>query len=59
MAILVTNSLTNWFLVNLIDVTLACKDASSRLVEVGSVADVDAEKCVNGSLVCILLLMLG
>ena len=41
------HSLTNWLtdslayyrLVNLIDVTLACKDADSELVEVVSVAD--------------------
>ena len=35
------NSLTDSCLVNLIDVTLACKDASSKLVEVVTVADVD------------------
>ena len=55
----VTNSLTNWLthccLVNLIDVTLACEDANSKLVEVVTVADVDDEKrfttvvCIFGS----------
>ena len=48
---LVTNSLTHSCLVNLIDVTLACEDASSKLVEVVIVADVDAEKGVDDSLV--------
>ena len=37
-----TQSLTNCCLVNLIDVTLACEDANSKLVEVVIVADVDA-----------------
>ena len=36
-----THSLTNSCLVNLIDVTLECKDAKSKLVEVITVADVD------------------
>ena len=49
------HSLTNWLtdccLVNLIDVTLACEDANSKLVEVVTVADVDAEKCVDDILV--------
>ena len=36
-----TDSLTNSCLVNLIDVTLACEDAYSKLVEVVTVADVD------------------
>ena len=31
--------------------TLACEDGNSKLVEVVSVADVDAEKRVDGSLV--------
>ena len=39
--------LTNSCLVNLIDVTLACEDANSKLVEVAIVADVDAEKRGN------------
>ena len=38
-----TNSLTNCSLVNLIDVALACEDANSKLVEVVTVAHVDAE----------------
>ena len=37
------NSLTDCCLVNLIDVTLACEDANSKLVEVVTVADVDSE----------------
>ena len=37
-----THSLTHWRLVNSIDVTLACEDANSKLVEVVTVADVDA-----------------
>ena len=39
-----THSLTHSCLVNLIDVTLACEDANSKLVEVVTVADVDDEK---------------
>ena len=38
-----THSLTHSRLVNLIDVTLACEDAYSKLVEVVTVADVDSE----------------
>ena len=41
MATLVTNSLTDCRLVNLIDVTLACEDANSKLVEVVNVDDED------------------
>ena len=49
---LVTNSLTNSCLVNLIDVTLACEDAYSKLAEVVTVAvaDVDDEDHVGNSL---------
>ena len=51
---LVTNSLPNWLtncrLANLIDVTLACEDAYLKLVEVVTVADVDAEDHVGNSL---------
>jgi len=55
---LVSNSLTDWLtdwltdcrLVNLIDVTLACEDANSKLVEVVTVADVDSEDHVGNSL---------
>ena len=38
-----TNSLTHSRLVNLIDVTLACEDANSKLVEVVTVGDDHAE----------------
>ena len=51
--------LTPSCLVNLIDVTLACEDANSKLVEVVRVADVDAEKCVDDSLVQIWKLSFG
>ena len=55
MATLVTHSLTysltHCRLVDLIDVTLASEDANLELVEVVAVADVDAEKCVDDSLV--------
>ena len=46
----VTPSLPNCPLVNLIDVTLKCEDANSKLVEVVTVADVDAEDHVGNSL---------
>ena len=46
-----TNSLTDSCLVNLIDVTLACEDGNSKLVEVVTVVDVDDEKRVDNSLV--------
>ena len=42
--------LTPSCLVNLIDVTLACEDANSKLVEVVAVADVDDEDRVGNSL---------
>ena len=45
-----TPSLPNCRLVNLIDVTLACEDGNSKLVEVVTVADVDAEDHVGNSL---------
>ena len=45
-----TDSLTHSCLVNLIDMTLACEDANSRLVEVVAVADVDDEDRVGDSL---------
>ena len=44
-----THSLTDSCLVNLIDVTLACEDANSKLVEVVTVADVDAEDHAGNS----------
>ena len=46
-----TDSLTHSRLVNLIDVTLACEDDNSKLVEVVTVAHVDDEKRVDNSLV--------
>ena len=45
------NSLTDCRLVNSIDVTLACEDDNSKLVEVVTVAHVDDEKRVDNSLV--------
>ena len=51
MAMLFTHSLTNCRLVNLIDVTLACEDGNSKLVEVVTVVEVDDEKRVDNSLV--------
>ena len=63
LGMLVSDSLTDWLtdscLVNLIDVTLACEDANSKLVEVVSVADVDAEDNVGNSLLQIWELMFG
>ena len=50
MAMLVTDSLTHCCLVNLIDVTLACEYAYSKLVEVVTVADVSDEDRVGSSL---------
>ena len=50
MATLVTYSLTNSCLVNLIDVTLACHDANSKLVEVVTIADVSDEDRVGNNL---------
>ena len=45
-----TDSLTHCCLVNLIDVTLACGDGNSKLVEVVTVVEVDDEKRVDTSL---------
>ena len=45
-----TDSLTDSCLVNLIDVTLACEDAYSKLVEVVTVADISDENRVGNSL---------
>ena len=47
---LVTNSLTHSRLVNLIDATLACEDAYSKLVKVVTVADFSDEDRVGNSL---------
>ena len=53
MPTLVTKSLTHCRLIHLIDVILACDDANSKLVDVVTVADVDADqsgrKCGVGS----------
>ena len=54
-----THSLTHCCLVNLIDVTLACEDGNSKLVEVVTVADVDDKKRVDDSLVQIWKLKFG
>ena len=59
MGMLVTNSLTHSCLVNLIDVTLACEDAYSKLVKVVTVADVSDEDRVGNSLLQIFKLRLG
>ena len=53
------NSLTNSCLVNLIDVTLVCEDGNSKLVEVVTVVDVDAEDNVGNSLLQIWELTFG
>ena len=54
---LVSNSLTHSCLVNLIDVTQACEDANSKLVEI--VADIDAKDRVGNSLLQIWELRFG
>ena len=54
-----THSLTHSCLVNLIDVSLACEDANSKLVEVVTVAHVDAEDHVGNSLLQIWELTFG
>ena len=63
MAMLVTHSLTNSLtdscLVKLIDVTLACEDANSKLVEVVTVADEDDEKRFDNSCMQIWKLKFG
>ena len=60
---LVSNSLTDWLtdcrLVNLIDVTLTFEDANSKLLDVVSVADIDALECEDYSFVEIMKLMFG
>ena len=56
---LVSNSLTHCCLVNLIDVTLACEDANSKLVEVVTVADVSDEDRVGNSFLQIWKLRFG
>ena len=54
-----THSLTDSCLVNLIDVTLACEDANSKLVEVVTLADVTDEDHVGNSLLQIWVLTFG
>ena len=54
-----THSLTNSCSVNLIDVTPACEDANSKLVEVVTVVHVDAEDHVGNSLLQIWELTFG
>ena len=54
-----TDSFTDSCLVNLIDVTLACEDGNSKLVEVVTVADVDSEDHVGNSLLQIWELTFG
>ena len=54
-----THSLTHSCLVNLIDATLACEHAYSKLVEVVSVADVSDENRVGNSLLQIWKLRFG
>ena len=54
-----TDSLPNSCLVNLIDVILACEDATSKLVEVVTVTDVDSEDHVGNSLLQIWELTFG
>ena len=60
---LITHSLTDSFtdsrLANLIDVTLACEDGISKLVEVVTVADASDEDRVGNSLLHILKLRFG
>ena len=54
-----THSVTPWRLVDLIDETLACEDANSKLVEVVTVANVDDEDRVGNSLLHAWELRLG
>ena len=54
-----THSLTHCYLVNLIDVSLACEDGNSKLVEVVTVADVDDENLFGNSLLHIWELTFG
>ena len=46
--------MTDSCLLDLIYVTLACEDVNSKLVDFVTVAEVDAEKCLDDSLVEIL-----
>ena len=59
LGMLVSDSLTNCRLVNLIDVTLACEDSYSKLVEVVTVADVSDDDRDGNSLLQIWKLRFG
>ena len=50
MVMLVSDSLTNSCLVNLIDMTLACEDTNSKLVDIVTVANVNDEDRVGNSM---------
>ena len=54
-----TDSLTLCRLVDLIDVTLACDDANSKLVEIVAAADVDTEVRIDDGLAQIWKLKFG
>ena len=54
-----TDSLTNCPLVNLNNLTLACEDGNSKLVEVVTVVDVDDEKSFDDSCMQIWKLKFG
>ena len=54
-----THTLTYYRLVNLIDVTPACEDAYSKLVQVIPVADISDEDCVGNTLLQIWKLRFG
>ena len=43
-------SLSHCCLVNLTNVTLACEDTNSKLVDIVTVANVDDEDCIGNSL---------
>ena len=63
LATLVTHSLTSWLtswrLVDFIDMTLGCEVASSKLVEVVTVDDVDAGDRVGNSLLPYLIFVIS
>ena len=59
MATLVTHPLTDCCLVKLINVTLVCEDANSKIVEVFTVVDVDDEKRCDYSFMQIWKLKFG
>ena len=55
----ITYTLTHCCLVDLIDVTLACEDANSKLVDVVTVADIGDEDRVGNNLLQISKLRFG